>query len=67
MPGPDKDKARRLTIATNRLFFNYYMAGLRGMPLIIRLLLASPHSKDAHSRLFRLLQEKISMDRYISY
>ncbi|KAL2205708.1 hypothetical protein CC79DRAFT_1336170 [Sarocladium strictum] len=37
------------------------------MPLITRLLLASPHPKDAHSRPFGPLQEKTSMDRYVTY
>ncbi|KAL2212889.1 hypothetical protein CC79DRAFT_1330191, partial [Sarocladium strictum] len=37
------------------------------MPLMMRLLLASPHSKDAHSRPFGPLQEKTSMDRYVTY
>ncbi|KAL2208329.1 hypothetical protein CC79DRAFT_1334080, partial [Sarocladium strictum] len=34
------------------------------MPLMMRLLLASLHPKDAYSRPFGLLQEKTSMDRY---
>ncbi|KAL2207014.1 hypothetical protein CC79DRAFT_1332834 [Sarocladium strictum] len=37
------------------------------MPLMTRLLLASPHPKDAHSRPFGPLQEKTSMDRYVTY
>ncbi|KAL2211178.1 hypothetical protein CC79DRAFT_1353329 [Sarocladium strictum] len=63
MPGPGKEEARQLIAATDRLFFNRCMAGLRSMPLMTRLLLASPHPKDAHSRPFRPLQEKTSMDR----
>ncbi|KAJ4175510.1 hypothetical protein NW759_017678 [Fusarium solani] len=37
------------------------------MPLMTRLLLASPHPHDAHSRPFGPLQEKTSMDRYLVY
>ncbi|KAL2201601.1 hypothetical protein CC79DRAFT_1351830 [Sarocladium strictum] len=67
MPGPGKEEARRLIAATDRLFFNRCMVGLRSMPLITRLLLASPHPKDAHSRPFGPLQEKTSIDRYVTY
>ncbi|KAL2211173.1 hypothetical protein CC79DRAFT_1347853 [Sarocladium strictum] len=64
MPGPGEEEARQLIAATNRLFFNRCVAGLRSMPLMTRLLLASPHPKDAHSRPFGPLQEKTSIDRY---
>lgn len=67
MPGPGEEEARRLIAATDRLFFNRCVAGLRSMPLMTRLLLASPHPKDAHSRPFGPLQEKTSMDRYVTY
>ncbi|KAL2209730.1 hypothetical protein CC79DRAFT_1321165 [Sarocladium strictum] len=62
MPGPGEEEARRLIAATDQLFFNRCVAGLRSMPLMTRLLLASPHSKDAHSRPFGPLQEKTSMN-----
>jgi hypothetical protein len=67
MLGPGKEEARRLIIATDQLFFNRCVAGLRSMPLITRLLLASLHPKDAHSRPFGPLQEKTSIDRYVTY
>ncbi|KAL2201943.1 hypothetical protein CC79DRAFT_1351456 [Sarocladium strictum] len=67
MPGLGEEEARRLIAATDRLFFNRCVAGLRSMPLMTRLLLASPHPKDAHSRPFGPLQEKTSMDRYVTY
>ncbi|KAL2203436.1 hypothetical protein CC79DRAFT_1390855 [Sarocladium strictum] len=67
MPGLGEEEARRLIAATDRLFFNRCVAGLRSMPLMTRLLLASPHPKDAHSRPFGPLQEKTSIDRYVTY
>jgi superfamily II DNA helicase RecQ len=67
MPGRDDDELRRLTAAMDRLFFGRCIDGLKSMPLMARLLLASPHHEDAHSRPFGPLQEKTSMDRYLVY
>jgi hypothetical protein len=67
MLGPGEEEARRLVVATDRLFFNRCVAGLRSMSLMIRLLLASLHPTDAHSKPFRPLQEKTSLNRYVSY
>ncbi|KAH7231453.1 hypothetical protein B0J15DRAFT_555776 [Fusarium solani] len=53
--------------ALDRLFFDRCISGLKSMPLMTRLLLASPHPHDAHSRPFGPLQEKTSMDRYLVY
>ena len=51
----------------DRLFFRRCIAGLKSMPLMTRLLLASPHHQDAHSRPFGPLQEKTSIDRNLIY
>jgi hypothetical protein len=67
MPGREDDELRRLAAAINRLFFSRCINGLKRMPLMTRLLLASPYYQDAHSRLFGPLQEKTSMDRYLVY
>ncbi|KAM6506747.1 hypothetical protein FALCPG4_014958 [Fusarium falciforme] len=67
MPGRDDDELRRMTAALDRLFFDRCIGGLKSMPLMTRLLLASPHPHDAHSRPFGPLQEKTSMDRYLVY
>lgn len=67
MPGPEDDRLRRLVAAVDRMFFTRCIGGLKSMPLMARLLLASPHPKDAHSRPFGPLQEKTSMDRYLAY
>ena len=52
IPGREDNKLRRMATALDRLFFNYYINGLKSMPLMTRLLLASPHHQDAHSRPF---------------
>ena len=57
----------RLSAALDRLFFNRCIGGLKTMPLMTRLLLASPHHNDAHSRPFGPLQEKSSMERNLLY
>ena len=67
MPGPEDDALRRLTANLDQLFFGRCIAGLASMPLMTRLLLASPHPGDAHSRPFGPLQEKTSMERYLAY
>ncbi|RFU71790.1 recq family helicase, partial [Trichoderma arundinaceum] len=67
LPGPEDDRLRRLLAAVDRMFFDRCIGGLKSMPLMARLLLASPHPKDAHSRPFGPLQEKTSMDRYLAY
>lgn len=67
MPGRDDDELRRMATALDRLFFDRCIGGLKSMPLMTRLLLASPHPHDAHSRPFGPLQEKTSMDRYLVY
>lgn len=67
MPGCDDDELRRMATALDRLFFDRCIGGLKSMPLMTRLLLASPHPHDAHSRPFGPLQEKTSMDRYLVY
>jgi hypothetical protein len=67
MPGKDDGELRRLVAAMNRLFLDRCVDGLKSMPLMTRLLLASPHHQDAHSRPFGPLQEKTSMDRYLIY
>ncbi|WKT53731.1 Helicase superfamily 1/2, ATP-binding domain, partial [Fusarium oxysporum f. sp. vasinfectum] len=54
---------RHMNEALDRLFFDRCIGGLKSMPLMTRLLLASPHPHDAHSRPFGPLQEKTSMDR----
>ncbi|KAL2212895.1 hypothetical protein CC79DRAFT_1338707 [Sarocladium strictum] len=64
MPGPGEEEAKRLIAATNRLFFNRCVAGLRSMPLMTRLLLASPHPKDAHSRPVLPLDEATLLERH---
>jgi len=56
-----------MAAAMDRLFFSRYIDGLKRMPLMTWLLLASPHYQDAYSRPFRPLQEKSSMDRYLVY
>jgi superfamily II DNA helicase RecQ len=61
------DDLRRLTTAMDRLFFARCIEGVKTMPLMTRLLLASPHPQDAHSQPFGPLQEKTSMDRYLMY
>ncbi|KAH7159391.1 hypothetical protein DER46DRAFT_577513 [Fusarium sp. MPI-SDFR-AT-0072] len=58
---------RHMNEALDRLFFDRCIGGLKSMPLMTRLLLASPHPHDAHSRPFGPLQEKTSMDRYLGY
>jgi superfamily II DNA helicase RecQ len=67
MPGREDDELRRMAAAMNRLFFSRCVDGLKSMPLMTRLLLASPHHDDAHSRPFGPLQEKASMDRNLIY
>jgi hypothetical protein len=67
MPGWEDDELRRMTAALDRLFFSRCIDGLKSMPLMTRLLLASPHHQDAHSRPFGPLQEKTSMDRNLTY
>ncbi|KAH7108989.1 hypothetical protein B0J13DRAFT_600669 [Dactylonectria estremocensis] len=67
MPGCDDDELRGLTAAIDHLFFSRCIEGLKSIPLITRLLLASPHYKDAYSRPFGPLQEKMSIDRYLVY
>jgi hypothetical protein len=67
MPCRGDDELRRMTEALDRLFFDRCIGGLKSMPLMTRLLLASPHPHDAHSRPFGPLQEKTSMDRYLVY
>ena len=51
----------------DRMFFGQCISGLRSIPFMTRLLLASPHHKDAHSRPFGPLQNKTSMNRYHTY
>ncbi|RGP59552.1 recq family [Fusarium longipes] len=58
---------RHMNKALDRLFFDRCIGGLKSMPLMTRLLLASPHPHDAHSRPFGPLQEKTSIDRYLGY
>ncbi|KAG8664718.1 uncharacterized protein FPOAC1_013498 [Fusarium poae] len=58
---------RHMNEVLDRLFFDRCIGGLKSMPLMTRLLLASPHPHDAHSRPFGPLQEKTSMDRYLVY
>jgi hypothetical protein len=67
MPGREDDELRRLAAAMDRLFFSCCIGGLKSMPLMTRLLLASPHHQDAYSRPFGPLQEKTSMDRNLIY
>lgn len=67
MPSRHDAELRRLVEATHRLFFDRCIGGLKSMPLMTRQLLASPHPRDAHSRPFGPLQEKDSMERYVSY
>jgi hypothetical protein len=67
MPSREDDEVRRMAAAMNRLFFSRCIDGLKSMPLMTRLLLASPHHDDAHSRPFGPLQEKASMDRNLIY
>ena len=69
MPGySSKDAALcRLVTATDKLFYSRCIEGLRSLPLMTRLILASPHAEDAHSRPFGPLQEKTSMDRNLTY
>lgn len=67
MPGRGDDALQRMKTAMDRVFFRRCVGGLRSMPLMTRLLLASPHQQDAHSRPFGPLQEKTSMDRYLTY
>lgn len=67
MPGREDDYLRRMAAAMDRLFFGRCIDGLKSMPLMTRLLLASPHQLDAHSRPFGPLQEKTSMDRNLIY
>jgi superfamily II DNA helicase RecQ len=67
MPGREDDELRRIAAALDRLFFSRCIDGLKSMPLMTRLLLASPHHQDAHSRPFGPLQEKTSMDRNLTY
>lgn len=51
----------------DHLFFSRCIKGLSRMPLMTRLLLASPDPQDAYSRPFGPLQEQTSMDRYLIY
>ncbi|KAL3587389.1 hypothetical protein FPOAC2_13285 [Fusarium poae] len=67
MPGRDENELQRMVAVLDRLFFDRCIGGLKSMPLMTRLLLASPHPHDAHSRPFGPLQEKTSMDRYLIY
>jgi hypothetical protein len=67
MPGREDDELWRMATALDRLFFYRYISGLRSMPLITRLLLASPHYQNAHRRPFGPLQEKTSIDRNLTY
>lgn len=67
IPGREDDELRRMAAALDRLFFSRCIDGLKSMPLMTRLLLASPHHQDAHSRPFGPLQEKTSMDRNLTY
>lgn len=67
MPGPEDDVLQRLTANLDHLFFERCVDGLKSMPLMTRLLLASPHPYDAYSRLFGPLQERTSMERNLTY
>lgn len=67
MPSQRDSELHRMCEAMNRLFFGRCIEGLKEMPLMTRLLLASPHPLDAHSRPFGALQERSSMERYLTY
>ncbi|KFZ22996.1 hypothetical protein V502_02525, partial [Pseudogymnoascus sp. VKM F-4520 (FW-2644)] len=67
MPGQEDDYLCRRAAAMDRLFFGRCIDGLKSMPLMTWLLLASPHQLDAHSQLFGPLQEKTSMDCNLIY
>ena len=67
MPGKNSKELRRMNAAIDRLFFSRCIDGIKNLPLMMRLLLASPHYQDAHSRPFGPLQEKASMDRNVAY
>jgi hypothetical protein len=67
MPSPADSELRRLIGAIDSMFFDRCIGGLKTMPLMTRLLLASPHPTEAHSRPFGPLKEKTSMDRYLAY
>lgn len=70
MPSREDDELRRMAAAMNRLFFRRCIDGLKSMPLmplVTRLLLASPRHQDAYNRPFGPLQEKTSMDRNMIY
>jgi gluconate kinase len=45
----EDDELRRMAAALDRLFFNRYIDSLKSMPLMTRLLLASPYHQDAHN------------------
>ena len=56
-----------MAAALDRLFFSRCINGLKSMPLVTRLLLASPYYQDAHSRPFGSLKERMSMDWNLTY
>lgn len=67
MPGPEDESLQRLSANMDQLFFGRCIDGLKSMPLMTRLLLASPHPMDAHSVPFAPLQERTSMQRNLVY
>jgi hypothetical protein len=61
MPGREDDELRRMAAALDRVFFSRCINGLKSMPLMTRLLLASPHHQDAHSRPYLLCERGVSV------
>ncbi|KAG5917013.1 hypothetical protein E4U61_003116 [Claviceps capensis] len=63
----DSAELQRAVAAIDRMFFDRCIEGLQTLPLMARLMLASPHRNDADLEPFGPLQDKAKMDRYVSY
>ncbi|KAG6027663.1 hypothetical protein E4U40_001446 [Claviceps sp. LM458 group G5] len=67
MPTAEDAELQRAVAAIDRMFFDRCIEGLKTLPLMTRLMLASPHRNDADLKPFGPLQDKAKMDRYVSY
>ncbi|KAG6069484.1 hypothetical protein E4U16_007657 [Claviceps sp. LM84 group G4] len=67
MPTADDAELQRAVAAIDSMFFDRCIEGLKTLPLMTRLMLASPHRNNADLEPFGPLQDKAKMKRYVSY
>ncbi|KAG6078868.1 hypothetical protein E4U15_004050 [Claviceps sp. LM218 group G6] len=63
----DSAELQRAVAAIDRMFFDRCIEGSKTLPLMTRLMFASPHRNDADLEPFGPLLDKAKMDRYVSY